>query len=160
MTRKPRIAIVGAGSLAISLAPALRKAGYTITEIVSRNSPRSLQLARLLAVTVGARTVTAQTATLDATLLWFCVPDREIRAAATSLSIRACGKSEKIRFAFHSSGALASSELDPLRKSGTAIAAVHPLMTFVPGGHPSLSGVPFAIEGAAAAQYRAKFSDQ
>lgn len=89
-----------------------------------------------------------KSATLDAGLLWLCVPDREIRAAAASLAIRKLGK---IRFAFHSSGALTSLELDPLRKCGIAVASVHPLMTFVPNGHPSLSGVPFAVEGDATA---------
>jgi predicted short-subunit dehydrogenase-like oxidoreductase (DUF2520 family) len=142
------VAIVGAGSLANSLAPALRESGYTITEIISRNSPRSRQRARKLAAKIGARPVTTQSATLEASLLWFCVPDREVRSAAASLSVRARGK---VRLAFHSSGALASRELDPLRKTGIAVASVHPLMTFVPGSHPSVVGVPFAIEGDAAA---------
>jgi predicted short-subunit dehydrogenase-like oxidoreductase (DUF2520 family) len=142
------VAIVGAGSLANSLAPALHESGYTITEIVSRDSPRSRRNARKLAAKVGARAVTAQTASLEASLLWLCVPDREIRAAAASLSVRA---RDQVRFAFHSSGALTSRELDPLRKGGAAVASVHPLMTFVPGGRPSLSGVPFAVEGDAAA---------
>jgi len=146
--RTPQLAIVGAGSLATSLALALRESGYTITEIISRNSPRSRQSARRLAAKIGARPVTAQTATLESSLLWFCVPDREIRSAAASLSVRARGK---VRFAFHSSGALTSRELDPLRKTGIAVASVHPLMTFVPGSHPSVVGAPFAVEGDTAA---------
>lgn len=148
MTRKPRVAIVGAGSLANNLAPALHGEGYTITEIVGRDSPLSRQRSRSLAAKVGARAVTARTADLDAALLWFSVPDREIRAAAELLSPRARGK---VRFAFHSSGALLSRELDSLRQHGTAVASVHPLMTFVPGARPSLAGVPFALEGDAAA---------
>jgi predicted short-subunit dehydrogenase-like oxidoreductase (DUF2520 family) len=144
VTRKPQVAIVGAGSLANFLAPDLRKSGYTITEIISRESPHSLLNARRLARKVGARAVTAKNTALDATLLWFCVTDREIRAAAAGLADRARGK---VQFAFHSSGALTSRELDPLRKSGIAVASVHPLMTFVPGGHPLLTGAPFAVEG-------------
>jgi predicted short-subunit dehydrogenase-like oxidoreductase (DUF2520 family) len=146
--RTPQVAIVGAGSLANSLAPALRESGYTITEIISRNSPRSRQRARKLAAKIGARPVTTQSATLEAALLWFCVPDREISSASASLSVRARGK---VRFAFHSSGALTSRELDPLRKTGIAVASVHPLMTFVPGSHPSVVGAPFAVEGDTAA---------
>jgi predicted short-subunit dehydrogenase-like oxidoreductase (DUF2520 family) len=146
--RKPRVAIVGAGSLATFLALALRKSGYTITEIISRGSPRSRRSGRQLAAKIGASAVVAQTAKLEAPLLWFCVPDREIRSAAASLSVRARGK---VLCAFHSSGALASRELDPLRKTGIAVASVHPLMTFVPGSHPSVVGVPFAVEGDAAA---------
>lgn len=142
------MAIVGAGSLATFLAVALHKCGYFVTEIISRNSPRPLRPARTLASKAGARAVTMRTATLDAELLWLCVPDRAIRGAASSLATRAKGK---VRFAFHSSGALLSRELESLRKGGTAVASVHPLMTFVPGSHPSLAGVPFALEGDAVA---------
>ncbi len=168
MTRKPTVAIVGAGSLATFLAVALHDAGFTITEIVARDSPRSRRGARSLAAKVGARAVTAHSAALDATLFWFCVPDREIRGAASALAARVAAHKKggvpskapsrlpskfpskfpnKVRFALHSSGALLSRELEPLRQAGAAVASVHPLMTFVAGAHPSLTGVPFAIEG-------------
>jgi len=160
MTRKPTIAIVGAGSLATFLAVALSDAGFTITEIIARATPRSRRHARALAAKVGAQTVNAHSAALDATLLWFCVPDREIHGAASALAghLAACAVTHKknrvpnkvpskVRFAFHSSGALLSRELEPLRKAGIAVASVHPLMTFVAGTHPSLTPVPFAMEG-------------
>jgi predicted short-subunit dehydrogenase-like oxidoreductase (DUF2520 family) len=146
--RKPAVAIVGVGSLATALACALRQSGYIITEIVSRDSAPSRRRARALAARVEARAVTVTDASLKATLVWFCVPDREVRPAAASLSSRSLGR---VRFAFHSSGALLSRELAPLRKHGVAVASVHPLMTFVPGVRPSLAGVPFALEGEAAA---------
>jgi predicted short-subunit dehydrogenase-like oxidoreductase (DUF2520 family) len=156
MTRKPTIAIVGAGGLATFLAVALNDAGFTITEIVARDSPRSRRRARSLAAKVGARTVAPHSAALDATLLWFCVPDREIRGAASALAghLAAHNKNKvpsKVRFAFHSSGALLSRELEPLGKVGIAVASVHPLMTFVARTYPSLTGVPFALEGDRAA---------
>ncbi len=160
MTLKPSVAIVGAGRLATFLAVALNEAGFIITEIVARDTPRSRRRARLLAARVGARAVTADSAALDATLLWFCVPDREIRGAASALAARLAARAaadpkrkipSKVRFALHSSGALLSRELHPLRKAGVAVASVHPLMTFVavahPSEHPSMTGVPFAIEG-------------
>jgi predicted short-subunit dehydrogenase-like oxidoreductase (DUF2520 family) len=153
---RPAIAIVGAGNLATFLAVALRDAGFTIDEIIARDSPRSLRRARTLAAEVGAEAVTAHSAALDATLLWFCVPDREIRNAASFLADHLIARvlihqRAKIRFALHSSGALSSRELDPLRRAGAAVASAHPLMTFVPRAHPSLTGVPFAVEGDAAA---------
>jgi len=168
MTRKPAVAIVGAGSLATFLAVALNDAGFTITEIIARDTPQSRRHAGALAAKVGAQTVSAHSAALDATLLWFCVPDREIRGAASALAgnlaARVAAHRKKrvpnkvpsrvpsqVRFAFHSSGALLSHELEPLRKAGIAVASVHPLMTFVAGTHPSLTGVPFAMEGHAAA---------
>ncbi len=152
-TTKPAIAIVGAGRLATFLAVALRDAGFTITEIIARDSPRSLRRARTLAAKVGAQAVTAHFAALDATLLWFCVPDGQIHLAASDLAAQLReNRKVKVRFALHSSGALSSRELDPLRRAGVAVASVHPLMTFVAGAHPSLTGVPFAIEGDGAAK--------
>jgi predicted short-subunit dehydrogenase-like oxidoreductase (DUF2520 family) len=150
--RKPAVAVVGAGNLAGFLAVALDEAGFTITEIITRDSPQSRRKAQKLAAKVGARTDTADSAALDAELLWLCVPDREIRTAASALAVdlaaRAMArKKHKVRFAFHSSGALVSRELEPLRQAGAAVASVHPLMTFVAGARPSLRGVPFAIEG-------------
>ena len=150
--KKPTVALVGAGSLATFLATALHQAGFTITEILARDSPQSLQRARALARKVGARAATIRTAELDASLLWFCVPDREIRRAAATLADhvlgRVLGNQRAIpHFALHSSGALSSRELHPLRTAGMAVASAHPLMTFVPGARPDLTGVPFAIEG-------------
>ena len=142
------MAIVGAGNLATFLAMALSESDYCVAEIISRNSPRSRRRARTLASRVGARVVTDRTAARNAELLWFCVPDRAIREAASNLA--ACAKGI-VRFAFHSSGALLSCELESLRKGGAAVASVHPLMTFVPQSRPRLAGVPFALEGDAAA---------
>ena len=51
----------------------------------------------------------------------------------------------------HSSGVLTSDELAALRRRGATVASVHPLMTFVRGSRPALAGVPFALEGDAAA---------
>ena len=147
MPRKPKIAVIGAGSLACSLVPALVDAGYSIPQVVRRDSPESGQRARALARKIGARVASPQ-AEITAELLWFCVPDSEIRPAAASLARIA---ESPVRFAFHSSGALSSLELAVLRKQGIAVASVHPLMTFVAGSRPSLGGVPFALEGDASA---------
>jgi len=146
MTRKPRIAIVGPGRLGSALALELSRAGYRIAEIISRKQPEGKS--RSLARKLGARAFLPNNAVLDADLIWFCVPDREIAAAARSIA----SKTEWAgRTAFHSSGALASSELDVLRKRGAKAAAAHPMMTFVRGAVPSLKGVAFAVEGDASA---------
>ena len=146
--RKPSIAIVGAGSLATSLAVALHESGYSVAEIVSRDLHSSRRRAAKLATRVGAQLVSTSKGKITAELVWFCVPDREIRKATAVFSK---GEQGSVRFAFHSSGALPSSELDSLSRGGVAVAAVHPLMTFVPDSKPSLAGVPFALEGQLAA---------
>lgn len=158
------VALVGAGQLGRFLAPALTEAGYRISEILTRKHAGSRDQARALARRVGARAVTMESAALDAEVLWFAVPDREIRRVAellaqhgTSFNVRSSSAKSRgkrisqLRYAFHSSGALGSRELKPLRQAGWAVASVHPLMTFVPGTRPSLAGVPFAIEGDGAA---------
>ena len=148
MAAKPRIAIVGPGRLGRALALELKRAGYTISEIVSRSSVASKRKAGDLARKVKAHVSTSDRARLDAAIVWFCVPDREIAASARQLA-SVVDWTNKI--AFHSSGALASDELKSLHHSGAAVASVHPLMTFVTGSLPSLRGVPFAMEGDAAA---------
>ena len=149
MAAKPSIAIVGPGRLGTALAMELRQAGYTISEIVSRNNAASKRKAADLARKVRAHASTSDNALLDADVIWFCVPDREIKNAAHQLASTIAWKR---KIAFHSSGALLSDELNILAASGERrSASVHPLMTFVTGSIPSLNGVPFAMEGDAAA---------
>ena len=148
MAEKPSVAIVGPGRLGKALALELRRAGYSVSEIVSRDTAASKRKARELARKVDGQASTSDSARLDADLVWFCVPDREIAAASHQLASAIVWKK---KIAFHSSGALASDELKALRRRGASVASVHPLMTFVSGSIPSLKGVPFAVEGDATA---------
>ena len=144
MGGKVRISIFGAGRLANALAPFLRSAGYEIDEVIARRSGSSLADARRLAKAIAGKARPLATARLNAKIIWVCVPDTAIAQSAASLA----GRTEwKGKVVFHSSGALASDELHPLRKAGASVASVHPLMTFVRGSQPRLDRVPFAIEG-------------
>jgi predicted short-subunit dehydrogenase-like oxidoreductase (DUF2520 family) len=71
------------------------------------------------------------------------VPDSKIADVAAELS----GETWRGKIAFHPSGVLTSDALASLRKRGASVASLHPLMTFVPGSTPDLSGVMFAAEG-------------
>jgi len=125
----------------------LRRAEYSISEIVSGNSSTSRRKARALAKLAHSRTASAG-GRLHGDLVWFCVPDREIARAARQLADAADWQG---KVALHSSGALGSDELRGLRLRGAAVASVHPLMTFVLRSVPTLKGVPFALEGDPAA---------
>lgn len=140
---RPKIAIVGAGKLGSALATSLRGAGYTVSEIVSRNRDSSRRRARQLARRVGSRAVVVGSGGIASEIVWLCVPDREIAGCVRSLA----GIEWKGKIAFHSSGALGSDVLGVLRRRGAKVASVHPMMTFVDGVSPSLKGVVFAIEG-------------
>lgn len=148
MRGKPVVAIVGAGNFATALAAWLRRSEYEIEAVISRASPASLKKSRNLGAEVGAGVFSAIPRTLSAGLVWLCVPDGQIAAVARTLANKIDWKG---RVALHSSGALTSDELGVLRSRGAAVASVHPLMTFVPGSGPPLAGVPFAVEGDAAA---------
>jgi predicted short-subunit dehydrogenase-like oxidoreductase (DUF2520 family) len=146
-----KIAIVGPGRLGTALARELSRTRYPVTEVISRDNAASQKNARRLGKAVNARAAGYDNATYDAKLLWLCVPDREIATVGRELAARLTSKQWKGKVVFHSSGALASDELDSLRRKGAAVASVHPLMTFVGGLVPSLSGAPFAVEGDVAA---------
>jgi predicted short-subunit dehydrogenase-like oxidoreductase (DUF2520 family) len=147
-SQKPTVAIVGAGNLASALVPALHAEGYLIDQIVSHSRAKSSQNAKRLSARVGASYVSASKAKIRAQIVWFCVPDAAIAEAAASLKAAADWEG---KIALHSSGALTSNELAELRRRGAGVASAHPLMTFVRGSQPSLTNVPFAVEGDAAA---------
>lgn len=138
------IAIIGAGTLASALGTALQRSGYRITEIVSRDTAQSLSRARKLAKRVRARAVCLREAELAAKIIWICVPDDAISGLAGRLARRTDWQA---KIAIHSSGALGSHVLAPLKRAGALTASAHPLMTFVRISKPELNGVPFALEG-------------
>ena len=85
--------------------------------------------------------------------MWITVPDDAIAKAAHVL---ARSQEWNGKTVFHSSGALTSDELAPLREKGARVASVHPMMTFVRGKAPDMTGVAFAMEGDAAAMRMAR----
>ena len=148
MAAKPRIAIVGAGNLGTALAVSLRRAGYVIESVIARRRGAASRNAQKLAKQVGAIASVGLAVDSRTEVIWLCVPDGEIARAAQALAAKGKWKGKT---ALHSSGALTSDELDALRRRGASVASVHPMMTFVKDSRPSLAGVPFAIEGDAAA---------
>lgn len=124
--KRPTIAIIGMGRLGTALFRRLTEAGYSVKGLSRKR---------------GVAPV------LSADVFWFCVPDGATAGAADSFSqFQWRGK-----FAFHSSGVLSSDALKSLRNAGARVASVHPLMSFVKGSVPELSGVTFAVEGDASA---------
>ncbi len=81
-------------------------------------------------------------------LILIATPDDAIATVAGELA--AASFSFRRKVVLHTSGALTSSELEPLRARGAFVGSLHPLQTF---GRPvwSLAGVCFAVEGNAAA---------
>lgn len=85
---------------------------------------------------------------MSADIVWICVPDDAIAALAEQMTDE---RDWRGKIVVHSSGALSSDTLEPLRRKGAEVASAHPLMTFVSSSQPKLKGVPFALEGTAKA---------
>jgi len=143
------VSIVGPGNLGAALALTLSSAGWEVKFIAVRSSAAAKSRdARTLAKRVHARLVVLGRRPLESDVVWLTVPDDAIRQVAHQLG----GTQQwQGRIAFHSSGALTSDELAPLRERGARVASVHPGMTFVRSSVPNMAGVPFAIEGHPAA---------
>jgi predicted short-subunit dehydrogenase-like oxidoreductase (DUF2520 family) len=126
---KPTITLIGAGNLAQALGPALRNAGYKIDTVAARETASSRRRAAMLAGMLGARTQSLSDAGPSSDILWICHTDDALAETARQLA-RKPGWQDKI--VFHSSGALSSDVLSPLKRKGAHTASLHPMMTFVP----------------------------
>ena len=113
-----------------------------------RPGNRGASRARALARRIGARLVVVGSETITGDIVWITVTDDSIAAVARTIAKSGDWNG---RIVFHSSGALTSDELAPLREKGARVASVHPMMTFVRGKTPDMSAVAFAIEGDASA---------
>jgi predicted short-subunit dehydrogenase-like oxidoreductase (DUF2520 family) len=141
---KTTITLIGAGNLAQALGPALKAAGYRVEFIAARETASSRRRAAMLAGTLEARTQSLNDAGPSSDILWICHTDDALAGTARSLA-RKPGWAGKV--VLHSSGALTSDVLSPLKRKGASTASLHPMMTFVPGATPRMQEVPFAVEG-------------
>jgi predicted short-subunit dehydrogenase-like oxidoreductase (DUF2520 family) len=143
-THRPTITLIGAGNLAQALGPALRAAGYAIDAVAARETASSRRRAAMLARSLRTKTIPLAQAGPDSDIIWICHTDDALAETARLLA-RKPGWRGKI--VFHSSGALSSDVLAPLKRKGASPASLHPMMTFVPGAMPRMGEVPFAVEG-------------
>ncbi|HWG86594.1 MAG TPA: Rossmann-like and DUF2520 domain-containing protein [Candidatus Acidoferrales bacterium] len=147
------ITLIGAGNLAQALGPALKAAGYRIEVVAGRNRAESQRRARLLARRLGAKWCSVEQVKPTSDVVWLLHTDDALATTAQTLA-RAGDWRGKV--ALHSSGALSSDVLQPLKKAGAQTASLHPMMTFVAGTSLEMSKVPFAVEGDLAALAAAK----
>ncbi|HEY6250113.1 MAG TPA: DUF2520 domain-containing protein [Candidatus Angelobacter sp.] len=140
----PSIALVGSGNLAYALGPSLMEAGYRIDVVVSRSLSKSRKRAAILAARLGTCIVALEDFEPASEIVWICHTDDALTETARALAKRGKWKG---RVVLHSSGALTSDVLAPLRRAGAHTASLHPMMTFVPGTKLSMEKIPFAVEG-------------
>jgi predicted short-subunit dehydrogenase-like oxidoreductase (DUF2520 family) len=143
-SKRVTVSLVGPGRLGSALAVNLARSGYRTEFLVTRPRKRVSRDVTKLARRLNAEVVALGEKTLDTGLVWITVPDDEIALVAAKL---VAAQEWRGRTVFHSSGALTSEVLSPLRAKGAWVASVHPVMTFVGRSMPRLAGVSFGVEG-------------
>ena len=140
------VTVVGPGRLGGALAIALARAGYTIETLVYRSASPDDGLLALLPATTTVPIGSIET--LDSDVVLICTQDTEIGSATAEL----VGKLNA-QVVLHTSGSLASSELEDLRVGTVSIGSMHPLVSISDaiGGAEKFAGAYFCVEGEARA---------
>ena len=166
---RPSVSIIGAGRVGTALGLALKAAKYRVELVVTKHRVSAQRAATL----IGPQTLGLAEAQLDelsrsqiasfnrASLIIIATPDDSIRPVANRLASVFRSKSigldrrEKSTppVALHTSGALSSEVLEPLRKLGFAIGSLHPLLSISDpkSGADLFSRAFFSVEGGARA---------
>ena len=137
----PVVGIVGAGAVGTALGVALRRAGWPVKAVASRDAARR---ERFTSLVEGSRAFAEATALMDEVeLIIVAVPDDAVERVAGSLHMY--GGQAMV----HTSGALDASVLAPAMAAGTQVGSFHPLVAFADTERAvaALHGATIAIEG-------------
>jgi predicted short-subunit dehydrogenase-like oxidoreductase (DUF2520 family) len=141
---KSDLSIIGAGRLGTTLAVALAARGYSIRSLVARRVQNARKAAKLLDAEVQVLAANKLRTLICADLFLITVPDDQIAGVARELSeINA----DRRVTALHTSGALSSDVLAPLRKKGWHTGSIHPLLSVSAAHDASLRGAFWSVEG-------------
>jgi len=146
MTRS--LAIIGAGRVGRALGQRLRHKGWHITVVSARTEASAKRATRFIGAGRAAVGIPPTISAVSTVLL--AVPDDAL-AAVTARLAHVAGANLNGRVVLHTSGAVSSEVLDPLRPLGASVGSMHPLQTFNGVHVPPLEGKVFAIEGDEAA---------
>ncbi|OLB40615.1 MAG: hypothetical protein AUH11_01525 [Acidobacteria bacterium 13_2_20CM_57_17] len=138
------LAIIGAGRVGRALGRQLREAGWRIGAVLTRSEASARRAVRFIGAGKAFAGITRQV--LLSQVILIATPDDEIVVVARELA--RIGEEElRGRVILHTSGAMDSGALEPLRAHGATVGSMHPLQSFSGVAVPSLEGRVFAIEG-------------
>jgi predicted short-subunit dehydrogenase-like oxidoreductase (DUF2520 family) len=138
------LSIIGAGRVGRALGRCLREVGWKIGTVVTRSEATARKVVRSIGAGHAHAFLTRQV--VAAQVILITTPDRCVAEVAEELA-RIGGEELRGKIVLHTSGALSSDVLDPLRQCGASVGSMHPLQTFSGVGVPPLDGKVFAIEG-------------
>jgi predicted short-subunit dehydrogenase-like oxidoreductase (DUF2520 family) len=146
--QKATISIIGAGRVGQAFAIALRSCGYPLVALVARHRQKAEKAALLVG---GKRPRTLAANQLQelppADLILIATPDDAIAETAEKLS--RLWRGERRGTVLHTSGALSSEVLIPLRAAGFQTGSIHPLVSISEpvAGAAALRGAFYCLEG-------------
>ena len=147
-----KVSIVGAGRVGRVLGALAKRAGNEIGDVVCRSARSAASAKRFIGD--GEARDSLQPSALDADLILICVTDDRIAGTARLLSRfdrpgSTPSSRKRRRVALHTSGAVSSEALSPLREIGISIGSCHPLQTFESPARalPRVKSSYFCIEG-------------
>jgi predicted short-subunit dehydrogenase-like oxidoreductase (DUF2520 family) len=138
------LSIIGAGRVGRAIGRRLRELGWKIGAVVTSSEPSARKAVRSIGAGHAHSFLTRQV--LAAQVILITTPDHGVAGIAEELS-RVGAEELRRKIVLHTSGALSSNVLDPVRRCGAAVGSMHPLQTFSGVGVPPLEGKVFAIEG-------------
>jgi predicted short-subunit dehydrogenase-like oxidoreductase (DUF2520 family) len=122
---RPSVAIVGSGRLGTALAIALKGAGYRIEALVARRGEHARRAARKLDAGVLSLAENELEKLPKSRLVLITTPDDVIETVVSRLAQIGQQSDGTV---LHTSGALSSAILAPLRKQGCTVGSLHPLV--------------------------------
>ena len=142
------LSIVGAGRVGRALGKRLHELGWKIAAVSTRSGPSAKRAVRFIGAGRPCAGLTRQV--LLARVILIATPDDCLADLAVELA-RIGGEELAGKVVLHTSGALDSRVLEPVRAQGAAVGSIHPAQTFSGVGLPPLAARVFAIEGDPAA---------
>src|SRR5580658_866616 len=142
------LSIIGAGRVGRALGRRLRELGWKIGAVVTSSEATARKAVRSIGAGHAHAFLTRQV--LAAQVILMTTRDGSMAEVIGDLA-RIGAEELRGKIVLHTSGALSSDVLDPVRRCGAAVGSMHPLQTFSGVGVPPLDGKVFAIEGDSAA---------
>lgn len=141
------VSIIGSGRLGTALAVALARRGYAVQSLVARRIKNARKASAVLDDKPAPYAAKQIGLLPQADLFLITVPDDQIASVAAQLSAL---KYDPKPTVLHTSGALSSEVLAPLRARGWSTGSVHPLIS-VSDAKTSIEGAFWSVEGDARA---------
>jgi predicted short-subunit dehydrogenase-like oxidoreductase (DUF2520 family) len=140
---KPGVSIIGTGRLGTALAVALSRRHYPVRSLVARHIRNARKAAALIDDKPDAYAANQLHLLPHADLFLISTPDDQIPHVTAELTrLRPVSKPT----ALHTSGALSSDVLSPLRAAGWSVGSVHPLISVSDASAP-IAGAFWCVEG-------------